>query len=192
MVVKQVRRQPVDATLVALVAVLVHPPLAHLARELQKLGAVALVLEQRHREAAGRHDRLDVEQDDLPIAGQLGEVGTKVLPFRVAGADDPPAAVEPQDEGLALEAAEHERQPPVLGDVGGRLVLAAGQVQVADAPVTQDAEGVEPFRREVDAALVGGRGVEEDPLRRDELAERLVQLGVELRHARAPRNRRKG
>jgi hypothetical protein len=33
LVVKQVRRQPVDATLVALVAVLVHPPLAHLARK---------------------------------------------------------------------------------------------------------------------------------------------------------------
>src|SRR5262249_3399461 len=69
-------------------------------------------------------------------------------------------------------------------------VLAAGQVQVADAPVTQDAEGVEPFRRDVDSALGGGRGVEEDPLRRDELAERLVQLGVELGHARAPRIRR--
>src|SRR5688572_18706340 len=45
-VVKQVRRQPVDAPLVALMAVLVQPPLARLAREIQQLGAVALVLEQ--------------------------------------------------------------------------------------------------------------------------------------------------
>src|SRR5262249_7949431 len=56
----------------------------------------------------------------------------------------------------------------------------------------QDAEGVEAFRRDVDAALVRGRGVEVDPLRGDELAQRLIQLRVELGHARAPPNRRNG
>lgn len=43
-----------------------------------------------------------------------------------AGADDTPLALEPQHKKLAVEAAEHEHQRPVLDDMGCRLVLAAG------------------------------------------------------------------
>src|SRR5262249_23666850 len=85
-------------------------------------------------------------------------------------------------QGLALEAAEHEGEPPVLGDVGGGLALAAGQVEVADAGVAEDAEGVQALGRKVDPPPVRRRGVEVNVLGGDEPAEDVVQPGVELGH----------
>src|SRR5262249_21208840 len=91
-----------------------------------------------------------------------------------------------KNQGLLLETAEHQRQPPVLRDVSSSLALAPGHVEVSDATVVQDAKRVQPFGRDIDAPLVGSRGIEEHLLGRDEIPQGLVQFGVELRHAGTP------
>src|SRR5262249_50727751 len=67
------------------------------------------------------------------------------------------AAVDAHDAGRAAERAPHERDAAVLTEVGGRLDAAAGQVDVADGPVVEDAEEIEALGREVDAAIAGER-----------------------------------
>ncbi len=176
------RRQPVDALLVALATVGVHAFVAHIAGELGQLRTLALVLEERHREAAGGHDRFDVEQDDLPGARQVGKLAAEVVPGGIPRPHHAPLAIEAQDQRLGREAAKHERQPPVLGNVGRRLALAAGQVQVRHALVVEDAERVVPLGRHVDPAAVGSAGVEEDMLGGNELPQVVIEFGEELRH----------
>jgi hypothetical protein len=138
--------KPVDALLIALMPVLVHFFLAHGARELQQLVALSPVLVQRHGETAGGHDGLDVEHDDLTLAWIGAKEKVHLFPCRVARTDNSAPSVEADDARLVLEAAEHQRQPPVFGDVRGCLILAAGQVEIGHALFVQDVETVTAFR----------------------------------------------
>src|SRR5262249_691028 len=153
-----------------------HAIFAHFAGEVWQLIAIPFEIVQRNREAAGGHDRFDVEYDDLALAGYLREFAAKLRPLVIAIVDDRAAAVEAEDQRPVLEAAEHDRQPPVFRQVRGRFALAASQVQVGDALIAEHAERVETFGRQVDAALIGGRGVEEDSLGGDELAQHWVEF----------------
>jgi hypothetical protein len=89
-----------------------------------------------------------VEQHHLPracgllTAEALGEQARVVLP---AARQDAAGAVEPQDQGRALEGAEHEGEPARGADVGRRLVAAAREVEVDDRSLVEHAQRVEPL-----------------------------------------------
>jgi hypothetical protein len=104
-------------------------------------------------------------------------------PLGGARVDDPPLAVKAQNRRLLLEAAKHQREPAVLREVGGGLILAAGQVQVGHLCGAQYAKGIKPLGGDVDATLRRRGGSEEDVLRGDELPQVIVQFREEFGHA---------
>src|SRR5215204_1555326 len=182
-----VRGQAVDADLILLAAVVEEAVLALLQSPLDEHLPLLLQLVDGHGEAAGGLRRLDFEEDDLPLAGQLGEVRTQGRPLPVPGAHDAAAPVDAEDERALGEATEHDRHPPVLREVRGRLVAAPRQVEVGDPPPpVEAAERVHALRREVDATLGGRRRREEHLLLADEGLELFVEPLVELGHRLSP------
>ena len=73
--------------------------------------------------------------------------------------------------------------PAVLAHVGDRLRAGAGEVEVGDAMVVEDAQRVEALRAEVHVpALVRRRGHEEDVLGVHPLGQSLVDVVVDPAH----------
>jgi hypothetical protein len=81
------------------------------------------------------------------------------------------ATVDARDLRILVKRAEHDRDAAVAQQMSGGLIAAAGQIQVADPVLVEDAEGVHPFRRQVDAAFGRGGGDEENQLRADEAGQ---------------------
>src|ERR1700683_1632575 len=92
------------------------------------------------------------------------------------------AAVDARDLRVLAERAEHDRDAAVAQQMSGGLIAAAGQIQVADPVPVEDAKGVHPFRRQVDAAFGRGGGDEEDQLRADEAGQLRSYVVEELGH----------
>src|SRR6266446_7184189 len=66
--------------------------------------------------------------------------------------------------------------------MGGRLVAAAGQVEIGDGAVVENPERIHSLRRDVDSAAVRRGRSEKDRLSLDELAKLGSQCLVELGH----------
>src|SRR6202020_884511 len=66
-----------------------------------------------------------------------------------------------------------------------RLVAGAGDVEIGAEVAAEDAERIEPLRREVDAPLVDRARDEEDRLRLDESDQLVVERFEEFGHIRS-------
>jgi hypothetical protein len=113
------------------------------------------------------------------------EVREQFLEAGVVAEDGFAAAVHPDDVRRALEGAPHEGDPAVLPEMGDRLRVAAGEVQVGDGEFVEDGERArEALGGEVDRAVPGqgcGRG-EEEGLRLDERTQPAVYALISLSH----------
>ena len=136
-----------------------------------------------HAVAAGGLYEIDVHVDDLAGAGDRGELREELRPLRIAFVDGAGAAVETQDQRIALEGAEHDRHARVEAEVRGGLVAAAGEVEPQDPVGSVDPQRVHALGREVDPPL-GDRGRdEEDLLPVDECRQARVERGISFGHA---------
>ena len=95
-------------------------------------------------------------------------------------------AVKPQDERVSLKRAEHHGHPRRIQEVRRRLVAAAGAVQPQDRPVTQNAQRVQPFGRDVDVTLLRGGRHEKELLLVDKRPVMVVQPLETLSHEKRP------
>src|SRR5688500_3070672 len=129
---EQICGQAVDARLVLLRPVFADAVLALLRAPLGEHHSLFDELVARHAEAAGRLQRLDAQDDDLPLAGELIKLADQVAPRRVARADDFAAAVHTEDHRLLVERAEHDRQPPSVEHMRCGLTATAGEIEIGD------------------------------------------------------------
>jgi hypothetical protein len=132
----------VDALVVAVGAVGGQGGVVLASRPLVEQVALAGVVIERHRIAAGVGDALDFDHDNGTGAAAGREPGRDLLPAVVSGHHQPALPVQPQNPRRAGEGAEYEGDAPVVAQVGGGLGAAAGEVQVGDGLLVQDGEGV--------------------------------------------------
>ena len=93
-------------------------------------------------------------------------MGDEGFVFRVFGQDGFALAVQAQNDGRAVEGAEHDDHAAVFAEVRNRFRAASGQVLIGDGGRIDDAKGVAAFGRAVDVAVGGQRrgGDKEDVL----------------------------
>ena len=121
-----------------------------------------------------------MEHDDLPRARpRMRKAREQRIPLLtiIARLHAAPAAVETENERRLTKGTQHDREAAVVADVRRRLVPAAGEVEVADGLRVDDAQAVDPLRREVDAPAGRWRGGgEEHLLLSDERAVLVVEF----------------
>jgi hypothetical protein len=126
-----------------------------------------------------------VKADHLSRADRLlsGECGFQERVVCLASASqDFPAAVKPQDIGRTFEGAEHDGEPAVRLKMRGRLVAAAGPVQIDDGVVVENGEGLCGARRDVDPRARRSRRGEKHALLTNEFAMLRLELWKLLAH----------
>jgi hypothetical protein len=136
--------------------------------------------------AARVGDPIGVDLDDRPHAGHRREERKQFLEPRGAGEVGDAPAVHPHHTRRATEGAEHHHDAAVLLQVGDRLDTAAGDIEVGEAPITEDRQRAgQALGRDVDVALVGAwrRPDEEHRLAQEEGGEPLVDPVVDLGHS---------
>jgi hypothetical protein len=139
----------------------------------RELMAFADVVVERDVHAAGGHNEVDGEVDDLACSGRLDVVEVRreeICVFGTGTWHDAAAAIEAKDHRCAFEGAEHEREASVGQKVCGGFVAAASAVEVNDGVWVEDAKSGHISRRDVDAACRGSGGIEKNVLALDELA----------------------
>ena len=116
------------------------------------------------------------------------EVRQQACVFRRAAHQRLPLAIETQDHGRALECAEHNGQPLVVGghQVRARLAAASRAVEVSNLVLAQDPQRRQSFGRHVHSPPGRGAGNEEDLLPLDERPVLGLDLRELLAHVRPP------
>ena len=154
-------------------------------RPRRRLRALALVGHERHAEAAGVGDPLDVDADHRAVLlGQRGRCrGTRRRPPARTVA----AAVQAHDPRRPLEGAQHDDDAPVVAQVRDGLRAAADEVEVGDRVLVEDPQRLDrALGRDVDVAAVAARrgGHEEHALARDPRRQPRVDRIEDLGHHR--------
>src|SRR5579872_1495212 len=95
-------------------------------------------------------------------------------PFRMPRQYRPPFPVQPKYIRWPLECTPHKSDPPILQQMRGRLITAAGKIQIRYGIGRENAESITPFWRTVDMAIgrERRRGNEEHPLMRNKRSMR--------------------
>ncbi len=120
-----------------------------------------------------------------PVRGRVdaGEVREQFLEAGVVAEDGLAVAVHPDDVRRALEGAPHEGDPAVLPEMGDRLRVASGEVQVGDGEFVEDDEqAVSPLgeRLTVPSPDRGAVAVRREGLRLDERTKPAVYALISL------------
>ena len=126
------------------------------------------------------------------VGSMVGEVPHQLGPSRVVAEHRFAPAVHAHDVRRPLERAPHQRDATVFAEVGDRLGVAAGEVEIGHGDLVDDSErAAQPLRREVDGAVAGegSRTREENVLGLDEGAQPAVDVLVDLSHARIMKRR---
>ena len=118
---------------------------------------------------------------DCPSPSQSGP-SNALVPLRLVGLDLRRGAVQPQNQWLTLERAEHQGHPVDVQEMRGGLIAAAGAVQPDDPIGPEDTKAIQPLRRDVHTSLARCCRHEEHVLGRDELRQSITDLAVLLRH----------
>ena len=127
--------------------------------------------------SAGRLDQIDGQVKYLTAAGDLWELGQKIVPFPITGMEGTGVAIDPQDHGVAFESTEHQRHPRHLPQMSRRFVAAAAQVEPDDPVVINDVQGIHALGGQIDASVTGRRGDKKQVLSFNERAERRIEFG---------------
>src|ERR1700761_4887366 len=161
------RRQAVEAGEILLPPIALDAGFTFALRPAVQHVPLGAIIEEWNAEAAGGLHQLDLQGNDLPRAQwrhtaemraeQVGE-GRRRPPVNSA------APVEPEDQGRAIESAEHDGDPPARPDMRGRLVAASCAIEIGDGLRSEDAERVRAARRQIDMATASSRGDEENML----------------------------
>ena len=178
------RRKPVDAVHVVLTLVRAHAVVTFARGPFVQLRARPLVAIARHTVPAGVRDAIELHTNHGPDGTRGRKLLAQRRELRIAGLGHRTAPVEPHDLRRTVEGAQHDDDAPVLAQMGDGLRPAADEVEIGDRRGAEDSERVEPLRRQVHVpgrANRRGRD-EEDVLRCDERAERIVDGRVALAH----------
>lgn len=93
--------------------------------------------------------------------------------------------IQPQNLGRAFERTEHESDSAILQHMGGSFISASGQIEIGHLIGGKNAEGIQPFGREIDVPIFSHRRRrdKEHPLSGDEVHQLLRDAWICIGHS---------